>query len=84
MIEKDLLVGYEFAPLLYKHRGSSRLKVDMRLVDDVVVQNNLGYEFTVRNRGLQEEDISDSLHFTVSKFSTPRKTTTSSLSNLSE
>jgi len=36
----DLLVGYEFAPVLYKHPDTQRLKVDMRLIHDVVGQTN--------------------------------------------
>lgn len=73
----DLLVGNDFAPLLYQHKGSSRLNVDMRLVNDVVVQKNLGYGSSERRSSLLEEDKSESLRVAVSKFNTPKKTPSS-------
>lgn len=35
----DVLVGYTFAPLLFKQEGSEMLKVDMSLTNDVVEQS---------------------------------------------
>jgi len=40
----DMLVGYNFAPLLFKQEGSEMLKVDMSLANDVVEQSLLGGE----------------------------------------
>ena len=34
----DMLIGYDFAPMLYKKEGSEKLKVDMSLINDVVEQ----------------------------------------------
>mmetsp|Transcript_557 Transcript_557/g.1713 ORF Transcript_557/g.1713 Transcript_557/m.1713 type:complete len:323 (+) Transcript_557:1220-2188(+) len=50
----DLLIGYEFAPVLYKNPDTQRLKVDMRLIHDVVGQKD-GRAEAVNG----EEDIGD-------------------------
>ena len=34
----DVLIGYEFAPMLYKRKDSPKLEVDMTLINDVVEQ----------------------------------------------
>ncbi len=34
----DMLIGYDFAPMLYQKEGSEKLKVDMNLINDVVEQ----------------------------------------------
>jgi len=72
----DLLVGYEFAPLLYRTLGSSLLKVDMRLLNDVVIQSDLDCEIsgesTLRSN---DDDInqSESIRMEFSKFKAPKK-----------
>lgn len=40
----DLLVGYEFAPVLYKDQDSNNLKVDMSLCNDVIQQSHCNAE----------------------------------------
>lgn len=71
----DLLVGYEFAPLLYKKIGSSLLKVDMRLLNDVVVQRDLDCENGESTLRSTDDEInqSESIHMSFSKFRTPKK-----------
>ncbi len=34
----DLLIGYDFVPMLYQKEGSEKLKVDMNLINDVKEQ----------------------------------------------
>ena len=34
----DMLIGYDFAPMLYQKEDSEKLKVDMNLINDVVEQ----------------------------------------------
>lgn len=34
----DVLIGYDYAPMLYKKQGSKEIKVDMTLINDVVEQ----------------------------------------------
>lgn len=36
----DVVIGYDFAPMLYKDEGSERLKVDMSLSNDVIEQTH--------------------------------------------
>lgn len=35
----DVLIGYDFAPLLYQKEGSEMLRVDMNLINDVIEQS---------------------------------------------
>ena len=48
----DVLIGYDFAPLLYQKEGSEMLRVDMNLINDVVEQS-IGSAET-----LAEDDLS--------------------------
>lgn len=36
--DHDVLIGYDYATMLYKEEGSTKLKVDMSLINDVVEQ----------------------------------------------
>ncbi len=45
----DVVIGYNFAPLLFKSEGSDRLKVDMSLVNDVVEQESTTAEYLSEN-----------------------------------
>ncbi len=45
----DVVIGYNFAPLLYKSEGSDRLKVDMSLLNDVVEQESSAAEYLSEN-----------------------------------
>ena len=52
----DVLVGYEFATTLYMNPGSTRLKVDLSLTNDVIEQEGGGAE---PFGGADDEDDSD-------------------------
>lgn len=57
----DVLIGYDFAPLLYKQEGSEMLKVDMKLVNDVIEQSWSGAELLTAHElmlpSLREHDL---------------------------
>lgn len=57
----DLLVGYEFAPLLYQESGSKDIKVDMSLQNDVLVQRQVNIEQANRADSITTETINMSI-----------------------
>lgn len=64
----DVLIGYSFAPCLYKTEGSAMLKVDMKLINDVVEQAASVAEELTEN---EENRPSLRNHTSVAKFTDP-------------